>query len=348
MEISSLIINWYTKHKRNLPWRRRKNPYEVWLSEIILQQTKVSQGLGYYNNFINRFPKLEDLALAKEDDVMKMWQGLGYYSRARYLHQSAKHVYFELDNIFPDTYAKLIRLKGIGPYTAAAISSICFNKSHAVVDGNVYRVLARVFEIKTPINSTKGINEFQKLANQLIARDNPGDYNQGIMELGATVCTPKNANCHACPLNEKCLSRSKNSLYTFPVKNKLIKIKKRYIFYYCINWKDKIWVNKRELNDIWKQLYDFPYFETTSPIKGNNKEYHLNNITNLIGKCKHIKLSQTEYKHKLTHQILHITISTVFLDDNPIKNIEKFIPKEQLKQLPVPKPIDMFIKNHIQ
>ena len=191
MEFSNHIVQWFNKNQRNLPWRTSKDPYKIWISEIILQQTRVAQGISYYNNFINTFSNVSALAEAKEEDVLKLWQGLGYYSRARNIHFTAKYIKEELNGHFPDQYIELLKLKGIGPYTAAAISSICFNEKRAAVDGNVYRVLARVFNINTPTNSTSGIKEFQKLADNLISSENPGDYNQGLMELGATVCTPK-------------------------------------------------------------------------------------------------------------------------------------------------------------
>ena len=225
MKFSSHILKWYHKEHRNLPWRASKDPYNIWLSEIILQQTRVSQGLGYYIKFNTTFPTIKDLAIAHEQQVLKLWQGLGYYSRARNLHATAKHIHFNLKGLFPDNYKDLLKLKGVGPYTASAISSICFNEKRAAVDGNVYRVLARVFSIKTPINSSQGIKEFQQLADSLISKRDPGDYNQGLMELGATVCTPKKVDCIKCPINSLCIAKSQNTIYQFPVKEKKIKIK---------------------------------------------------------------------------------------------------------------------------
>ena len=200
MSFCNLLESWYLSVNRDLPWRKNKNPYSVWLSEIILQQTRVAQGTAYYHKFLENFPTVADLANADESLVLKLWQGLGYYSRARNLHYSAKLIMEEYNGEFPSTYIELMKLKGVGDYTASAIASICFNEQTAVVDGNVYRVLARYFGISTPINSTQGIKEFKQLAQSLLETDNPGQYNQAIMDFGALQCTPQNPDCDTCPL----------------------------------------------------------------------------------------------------------------------------------------------------
>ncbi len=220
MDISSTIQYWYNTNKRKLPWRQSSNPYNVWLSEIILQQTKVNQGLSYYNKFIDKYPKLEDLAMATEDDVLKLWQGLGYYSRARNMHYTAKDIVFNHNSVFPKNYTEIIQLKGVGDYTASAIASICFNEPVAVVDGNVYRVLARIFNIQTPIDTSEGRKLFRDLANAILDKQNPGNHNQALMEFGALVCKPKNPNCNNCSLLSKCISYSKNNYSVLPVKSK--------------------------------------------------------------------------------------------------------------------------------
>lgn len=342
MKISSLILNWYHTHKRNLPWRSKKSPYKVWLSEIILQQTRVAQGLSYYNEFLSHYPTVKDLAEAKEEDVLKLWQGLGYYSRARNLHDSAKHIYYELNGQFPKSYKDLIKLKGVGPYTAAAISSICYNEAKAVVDGNVYRVLSRIFEIDTPINSSAGIKEFQLLANQLIDKVNPGDYNQGLMELGATVCSPKKPKCNLCPIAEKCKSSNKTSAELYPVKKKAKAVKNRYLNYYCINTKGAILVKKRKEKDIWLNLYDFPLIESKCE-SAENEHYHIKNIKTLIGEedCDIIHMEDT--KHNLSHQTLHIKITMVNLKEIRLNHSFKKVSRAELLKLPVPKPIERFI-----
>ena len=234
MNFSNLLIQWYLHNKRDLPWRKTIDPYRIWLSEIILQQTRVDQGMAYYFKFIYNFPSVFDLAKASEEDVLKLWQGLGYYSRARNLHFSAKYIVNELKGTFPANYYNLIKLKGVGDYTASAIASICYNESTAVVDGNVYRVLARYFGINTPINTSKGIKKFKQLAQELIDSKNPGTYNQAAMELGATVCKPQKPLCNECVFNNSCVALSKNLISNLPVKVNKLKIKQRYFNYLVI------------------------------------------------------------------------------------------------------------------
>src|SRR5690554_730198 len=229
MEIKLELILWYLKNKRNLPWRNTTNPYYIWLSEVILQQTRVNQGLEYYLRFIDEYPNVKRLSNAKEDDILKMWQGLGYYSRARNLHAAAKYITNELDGAFPTTYKEILKLKGVGPYTAAAISSFAFKLPHAVVDGNVNRVLSRVFNIDTPINSTQGKKQFQEIADACLSHSQPDIYNQAIMELGATICKPTNPDCENCPLLYKCISRKENTISLRPVKIKATKPVVRYM-----------------------------------------------------------------------------------------------------------------------
>jgi len=211
MKFSNQLIYWYLNNRRDLPWRKTTNPYHIWLSEIILQQTRVDQGMDYYLKFIQNFPTVNDLAIAPEEKVLKLWQGLGYYSRARNLHFSAKYIVNELNSVFPSTYNDIIKLKGVGDYTASAVSSICFNEPMAVVDGNVYRVLARYFGILTPINTSKGIKEFKKLAQQLLNKEDPATNNQAIMEFGARMCKPQNPDCNSCPLNDSCSALANNT-----------------------------------------------------------------------------------------------------------------------------------------
>ena len=341
MKFSSRILQWYYKNQRNLPWRTSKEAYKIWISEIILQQTRVAQGISYFTNFINEFPNIKDLALANEEEVLKLWQGLGYYSRARNIHFTAKFVNKELKGCFPENYKDLLKLKGIGPYTAAAISSICYNEKRAVVDGNVYRVLARVFNIHTPINSTKGIKEFQKLADSLISDKNPGDYNQGLMEIGATVCTPKKAECLSCPLQAICLAFSKNIVADLPVKEKKIKIRNRYINYYCLEQSNQLIMNKRIHKGIWQNLYDFPFDEYNSEedsLKDIQSEYLLDLL-----KGSEYTLDKTRvYKHKLSHQLLNIRIQYIKVESESL-NSENLFTKEEVLKLPVPKPIEIFL-----
>ena len=315
---SNILILWYLKNKRDLPWRKTKNPYLIWLSEIILQQTKISQGTAYYLKFLEKFPTIQLLAKANEDEVLKLWQGLGYYSRARNLHKTAIDVTNNLQGNFPDNYNDLIKLKGIGDYTASAIASICFNKPTATVDGNVYRLLSRYFGISTPINSTKGNKEFKKLAQILIDTKDSGTHNQAVMEFGALVCKPKNPDCDTCILKNGCFAKQDGKTKTLPVKENKIKIKKRYFNYLIINYKNKnTIIQKRNGNDIWKNLYEFPLHESDKEI--SIKEIIKTTIFQelLNKKSYHISIyNKKQIVHKLTHQHLFTTFWIINSNDD--------------------------------
>jgi A/G-specific adenine glycosylase len=307
MNFSKELINWYSVNKRDLPWRRTKNPYYIWLSEIILQQTQVNQGLPYYEAFINTYPTVFDLAKASEESVLKLWQGLGYYSRARNLHATARYVVTELNGVFPNNYKDLIKLKGIGDYTASAIASISFNEVTAVVDGNVYRVLARYFGIETPINSTIGIKEFKALASSLIDKKQPATFNQAIMEFGARQCKPKNPDCAVCPIKDSCVSLQKNLIGSLPIKLKKTKVTTKYFnFLVCVDQNKNILFEKRVNKGIWQNLYQFPLVESKRSLSAS--EFNLLDLEKTI-----LKTSQYDYAlynevdkiHKLSHQHLH-------------------------------------------
>ena len=306
MKFSNQLILWYLHNKRDLPWRSTINPYHIWLSEIILQQTRVDQGMSYYFKFIENFPTVKVLASASEEEVLKLLQGLGYYSRARNLHFSAKYIINELRGEFPASYHELIKLKGVGDYTASAIASICFNEPTAVVDGNVYRVLARYFGIHTPINSSKGIKEFKQLAQQLIDVKNPSTHNQAIMEFGARLCKPQNPDCENCPLNESCIALSKKQIKELPVKDKKIKVKNRYFNYIVIHTNNnKTKIVKRE-KGIWLNLYEFPLIETLEVIDENQLIEH--SEFNALFKTLPITLklfNKVDVVHKLSHQNIY-------------------------------------------
>ena len=344
MIFSNIVIYWYLKTKRDLPWRKTKDPYLVWLSEIMLQQTRVSQGMSYYLAFSDVFPTVKDLANAEESKVLKMWQGLGYYSRARNLHFTAKHVSEELNGIFPSTYKDLIKLKGIGDYTASAIASICFNEPTAVVDGNVYRVLARYFQIYTPINSTKGIKDFKSLAQSLLDNDLPGVYNQAIMDFGALQCKPQNPDCQNCPINSGCLAFEKKLVKELPVKEKKLKIKKRYFNYIVFVSKDKKTIFEQRLGKgIWQGLYQFPLIETDS-------EVHLDELTSskdfqiLVPFNATIRLSnEISIVHKLSHQHLF----TKFWIINTQNSLSIPISWDKIESFPVPVLIANFLKEFL-
>ena len=238
MNFTSQIDNWYSKNKRDLPWRKNKDPYSVWLSEIILQQTKIQQGLPYYTKFIDKYPDVFSLANALEHDILKLWEGLGYYSRARNLHKTAKIVALDFDGIFPTTFLQLLKLPGIGKYTASAISSICYEERQAVLDGNVFRLLSRYFDIDTPINSSLGIKSFERLSYKLLPKINIGDYNQGLMDFGSIVCKPKLAKCDICILQDGCSAHAKNKIYLLPVKNKKNKVLTKHLNFLILIYGD--------------------------------------------------------------------------------------------------------------
>ncbi|MEP1490498.1 MAG: A/G-specific adenine glycosylase [Algibacter sp.] len=307
MKFSKILIHWYSINKRDLPWRQTTDPYRIWLSEIILQQTQVKQGLPYYNDFLAEFPSVFHLAEAKEEKVLKLWQGLGYYSRARNLHATAKHVVDELKGTFPNNYKALLKLKGIGDYTASAISSICFNEVAAVVDGNVYRMLSRYFGIDTPINSSKGAKEFKLLAQELIDKKQPAEFNQAIMEFGARQCKPKNPDCSSCPFQNSCVALQKKTIAELPVKIKSAKAKKKYFnFLVFISEDHKTILEKREGKGIWQNLYQFPLIET-------QEEASFETILELVKAqellkgvpFKLIPDDEDAIVHKLSHQHLH-------------------------------------------
>ncbi|HBK71280.1 MAG TPA: A/G-specific adenine glycosylase [Flavobacteriaceae bacterium] len=342
MSLSKQLIYWYLQNKRDLPWRKTSNPYHIWISEIILQQTRVDQGLDYYKRFIATFPTINNLAKAKEEAVLKLWQGLGYYSRARNLHFSAQYIVNELDGKFPSSYKELLKLKGVGDYTASAIASICYNEVTAVVDGNVYRVLARYFGIRTSTNSTKGIKEFKQLAQELIDTKDPATFNQAIMEFGAIQCKPKNPNCNNCPLNTSCIALQKKLITILPIKDKKIKIKKRYFNYLVIiNSQNKIALQRRKHKDIWKGLYEFPLIETLTAIDIEQlletEEFH-----QIIDEDQTIvSLYSNNIKaHKLSHQ--HIFSKFWIVETK--QNILNSILIEDLEKYPVPKLIQNFIE----
>ena len=333
MKFSNTLVYWYLQNNRELPWRKSKNPYFIWLSEIMLQQTRVAQGLSYYLKFTTTFPTVFDLAKADESTVLKMWQGLGYYSRARNLHFSAKQIAEELNGQFPSTYKEIIKLKGIGDYTASAIASICFNEPTAVVDGNVYRVLSRYFGISTAINSTSGIKEFKALAQTLIDESQPGTYNQAIMDFGALHCKPQNPLCETCPFSDSCVAFEKKLTKELPVKEKKIKVRKRYFNFLVIKTdNNKTILSERKGKGIWQGLYQFPLIESDYII--NEKEIiALEEFTSLFPKETTISLfNKKEIVHKLSHQ--HLYTQFWIVETKNVENAE--ISWNNIQDFPVP------------
>lgn len=306
---SKLLIPWYLTNRRELPWRNVQSPYKVWLSEVILQQTRVAQGLPYYERFISHFPTIEDLANATEEKVLLLWQGLGYYTRARNLHAAAKYVVNERNGIFPKTHKELLKLKGVGDYTASAIASICFDEPRPVVDGNVYRFLSRFFGLETIVPSPKAHKEFKELSKKLMGKEAPGTFNQAMMEFGALQCVPKNPNCNICVFSTRCIALQKNKVEDLPVKKKKIKVKKRYFNYFVAtdNNKKEILIQKRMKKDIWYKLFQLPLLETESSLDILQLRETISTHADFNGMDRDsIQLiNSQEIVHKLTHQHLY-------------------------------------------
>lgn len=335
------LINWYLINKRELPWRQTQEPYRIWLSEIILQQTRVNQGLPYYLNFVEKFPDVFKLAEAPEQKVLKMWQGLGYYSRARNLHFTAKYIANELKGIFPGSYKELIKLKGVGDYTASAIASTCYKEAVPVVDGNVYRVLARYFGIDTPINTPAGIKEFKALAIELLDKDVPEIYNQAVMEFGAIQCKPQNPLCESCPLAESCIALRDGKISQLPVKLKTLKIKKRYFNYLVfISEENKTIIEQRQGKGIWQGLYQFPLVETKKQLKAEDIVAEEKFISLAGEGPKDVNLyNDIPVLHKLTHQHIYTHFWLIQKEKLP----DNAVPVELLSDYPVPVLIANFL-----
>lgn len=341
MSFAPKILNWYREHQRDLPWRQTRDPYRVWLSEIILQQTRVAQGMPYYLSFVETFPTVYDLAEAPEEQVLKLWQGLGYYSRARNLHTTAKMVVTEFDGQFPHTYEELKTLKGVGDYTASAIASFCFDVPEPVVDGNVYRVLSRYFGVDIPINSTEGITYFKELAREVMDAENIRDYNQGIMEFGAIQCAPKKPYCLLCPLQESCVALKENKVDILPIKLNKTKVRNRYFSY--LVWLDgngNTVLEQRKGKGIWQNLYQFPLLETDGPLEDGEIEEKMK-VNHTPLEIETLSLYNNEpIIHKLSHQHLH----TQFWILKTSHILEEGIPWKKIHDFPVPVLIADFIK----
>jgi A/G-specific adenine glycosylase len=345
MIFSNLLIQWYLQNKRDLPWRNTTDPYPIWLSEIMLQQTRVAQGMPYFLSFTTAFPTVFDLAKANEEQVLKLWQGLGYYSRARNLHKTAQHIAFDLSGVFPGNYNELLKLKGVGEYTAAAIASFSYNEVVPVVDGNVFRVLSRYFDIDTDIAQASAKKEFAALAFELMPKDNPATFNQAIMEFGALQCVPKSPNCGICVFNESCAALQKNKVDQLPVKSKKLKVRNRYFNYMVVaDENDNTIIQKRTDKGIWHNLYEFPLMET-------EKEEDFDCVSEAV-QSDYFKdntvISMLEYNeksiiHKLSHQHLHIKFWKVKIEGT----IENGIDSETLRTFPFPILIHNFIEKDL-
>lgn len=296
------LMDWNRRsNNRSMPWKGEKDPYKIWLSEIILQQTRVEQGLKYYEKFITVFPTVRQLALAPDEEVYKLWEGLGYYSRCKNLLQTARTIYHDFQGVFPVAYSDIIKLKGVGVYTAAAISSFAFDQTHAVVDGNVQRVISRYFGITTPVDTVKGKSLFQQLAYELLDKVHPGVYNQAIMDFGATICKPQNPLCHQCIQQTECVASSNGFIDILPVKEKSLKKKKRWLYYFLVEINEKVYIRKRVEKDIWQNLHEFVLLESSTPVEISFQEHFFLNRLFPSGGYQISRISRL-YKQQLTHQ----------------------------------------------
>jgi len=345
MKISNILTKWYKKNHRELPWRETTDPYLVWLSEIILQQTRVDQGLAYYHRFAEMYPTVDKLASAPEDEVLKLWQGLGYYSRARNLHAAAGEVMSRFNGIFPSAYNDLISLKGIGSYTASAIASICSGEPVAVVDGNVSRVVSRLFMISSPVNSAEGAGQVAAAASELLNPADPGTHNQAMMELGALICKPRNPKCDECPLSNHCRAYAAGEQTNFPVKLKKKEVSSRYFTYFLLRSGDRTCMVKRTGKDIWKSLYEFPMVETEN---APGEEAFPGMLRELLGETQQdftITRTSPVIVHQLTHRKIHARFVHATLADPAFRIPGCITPKlEEIGDFPIPRLIDRYLE----
>lgn len=342
---SNAIENWYKEYKRELPWRDSADPYVIWISEIILQQTRVVQGYDYFVRFMKRFPDVATLAEADEDEVMKYWQGLGYYSRARNLHAAAK----SMNGVFPKTYPEVRALKGVGEYTAAAICSFAYNMPYAVVDGNVYRVLSRYLGIDTPIDSTEGKKLFAAVADELLDRKNPALYNQAIMDFGAIQCSPQTPNCMFCPLADSCAALAKGTVAELPVKQHKIKTTNRYFNYIYVRMGVHTLIHKRTEDDIWKNLFELPLVETEKDLSEEEflacPQFH---ALFAEGEVRMVRTLLRGVKHVLSHRVIYTNFYEVTLPDNSSSfSSYQRVAVEDLGRYAVPRLIHAFLEKYV-
>lgn len=339
------LLDWnQSSNKRQMPWKGEKDPYKIWLSEIILQQTRVDQGLEYYKNFIQTFPTVQKLANAPEQQVFKLWEGLGYYTRCKNLIATAKIISEEKGGKFPDNYEDIKALKGIGPYTAAAISSFAFNLPYAVVDGNVFRVLSRYFGITTPIDSTEGKKLYSELAAALLDQERPGIYNQAIMDFGAIICKPQLPLCSECPQREDCQAFQLNVVNELPIKEKVTKKRTRWFYYFIIEYKGNIYIRKRDKKDIWENLYEFSLMEKDSAVDPSSSDF-LKLAKKITGTDSKIKNVSKEYRQQLSHQTIIGQFITITVSKPPagLKEYHQ-VPTNEIKNYPFP----AFINNYLE
>lgn len=316
--IKEPLLRWYEINKRELPWRLTKDPYRIWVSEVILQQTRVAYGLDYYHRFLEKFPDVKTLAEASDDEVMRSWQGLGYYRRASHLHQAAQFIVEHHGGVFPATHAEVSKLKGVGSYTAAAICSIAYNLPYAVVDGNVYRVLARLFGVELPIDSGRGQRYFAELAASLLDSEHAGEYNQAMMDFGTLQCTPQSPSCNDCPFGDRCVAFLSNSTDLYPVKEKKTKVRNRYFNYIHVHCHGKTLLKKRGEKDIWHNLYEFPMIESEGEMDYGqlSESAEFGKVTAGVTQIRLIESTKMP-KHQLSHQSIYATFHEMELNTLP-------------------------------
>lgn len=342
MQIVLNILQWYQKNKRDLPWRATNNPYFIWLSEIILQQTQVIQGLNYYHKFIENFPTINHLASAKEEDVLKLWQGLGYYSRARNLHKSAQTIVNDYNGVFPSTYNDVLKLSGVGPYTASAITSMAYELPYPVLDGNVYRFIARLYNIDLPINQPKTYRAFQQILSEMMVNQKPSIFNNAMMEMGATVCKPVQPLCHNCPVLSFCEAYKKGTINQLPVKLNKVKVKTRVFNYIYFNEGGTFYMEKRGQKDIWENMYQLPLIETNTPV--GESEMMLMLKEKQWGDALEIKF-EMDLSHQLTHQNILVKVWSCVVDNKSFTTEKEWIKvdEDSYKKYPIPKLIEKIV-----
>lgn len=343
--ITGRLIDWYTTHKRTLPWRDIRDPYKIWISEIILQQTRVNQGLGYYNRFIERFPDVVSLADASEQEVLTYWQGLGYYSRARNLHYTAREIKEKYNGVFPDEYQQIRSLKGIGEYTAAAIASFAYGLPYPAIDGNVFRILSRLFALAEPIDSSSGKKVFAEIAHRLIAHADPATFNQATMEFGALQCTPTNPDCFSCPLNARCMALASGQVSSFPVKTQKTKTKDVYLYYFHIlDGSGCYYLKQRKGKGIWQNLFEFPVIESDKPLTIEEIVKTDAFCELFAGTTPTLKTAVADRKHVLSHRIVYATFYTVVLNDKmPQRSHYKKITPEEIDRFPLHRLMEQYL-----
>ncbi len=337
------ILNWYKNNYRNLPWRNTDDPYKIWLSEIILQQTQVKQGLDYYSKFIENFPTVKHLALANEEEVLKLWQGLGYYSRARNLHKTAGIILNEYKGEFPDNYSDLLKLPGIGDYTASAIASFAFNKPYPVLDGNVFRFISRLFNIHLAIDEQENRKTFMAILYEMIEEHNPALFNNAMMEMGAIICKPNNPDCSNCAVSRYCQALKLGKVNSLPIKVKKTKIKTRYMNFILIEYKKGFYLEKRTSKDIWQNLFQLPLIETKSMTDISGIKEVMKTIMNTKETFRIVQ--QFKVKHLLTHQVLEAEFWSVKLKNEPVFTNKKMVYTNwsEYKNYPIPKLIENYL-----